>query len=267
MSLAIDIVTACNASSPWLMMVHGVSQDRRVFSAQIEYFSREFNLLLVDLPGHGQSVDMDGPYGLVEFADSLCAAQDKAGITASHFWGTHLGAGAGLILAAQYPHRVHSLIVEAPVLPGYPLPSVTGILDKVRHTAIHSGVDAARHIWLAESPWFAVMREHPIECRLNEHNAMVASFTGKPWLDSRLAKPVEAIDDELALLDTPVLIINGEYDLADFIEVAGTLRGLMRNTEHIFIPGGGGFPLWEYPDTVNATVSQFLQKCSLPRTF
>ena len=116
-------------------------------------------MLLVDLPGHGQSVDMDGPYGLVEFADSLCAAQDKAGITASHFWGTHLGAGAGLILAAQYPHRVHSLIVEAPVLPGYPLPSVTGILDKVRHTAIHSGVDAARHIWLAESPWFAVMRE------------------------------------------------------------------------------------------------------------
>ncbi|MBC8240859.1 MAG: hypothetical protein H8E30_10340, partial [Alphaproteobacteria bacterium] len=43
------------AKSAWLVMVHGMSQDHRVFSAQVEAFKDRHPILLIDLPGHGLS--------------------------------------------------------------------------------------------------------------------------------------------------------------------------------------------------------------------
>ena len=36
-------------------MVHGMSQDRRVFDAQTEAFQESYRIQLIDLPGHGAS--------------------------------------------------------------------------------------------------------------------------------------------------------------------------------------------------------------------
>jgi len=42
-------------------MVHGMSQDRRVFGAQADAFRTDYRIQLIDLPGHGLSEDMAGP--------------------------------------------------------------------------------------------------------------------------------------------------------------------------------------------------------------
>jgi pimeloyl-ACP methyl ester carboxylesterase len=172
-SPAVDVIAEAKQSAPWITMVHGVSQDRRLFSAQVEEFSRSFRILLIDLPGHGRSADIPGPYGLVEFALSIEAALDESGVDASHFWGTHLGAGAGLLLAARAPERFRSLVLEAPVFPGRPLPAVARVLERIRSTAQRLGVEHARKQWFEESEWFAVMRQNPVRCRAHEHWEMV----------------------------------------------------------------------------------------------
>src|SRR5689334_9990375 len=83
-------------SAPWIVLVHGVSQDRRVFSEQVQALRARFRLMLIDLPGHGRSAHCPGPFGLNEFAASIQAAVRDSGLTRPHFWGTHIGAGAGL---------------------------------------------------------------------------------------------------------------------------------------------------------------------------
>ncbi len=40
---------------PWLVLVHGMWQDHRVFNKQIEAFRETRPILAVDLPGHGLS--------------------------------------------------------------------------------------------------------------------------------------------------------------------------------------------------------------------
>jgi len=239
-------------------MVHGVSQDRRLFSAQLEEFRPSFRILLIDLPGHGRSADIPGPYGLVEFALSIEAALDEAAVGASHFWGTHLGAGAGLLLASRTPERFHSLILEAPVFPGRPLPAVVRVLERIRTAARELGVEHARRLWFEESEWFAVIRQNPTDCRAHEHWAMISEFCGGPWLDPGLASPIEPITTQLASLQVPTLIMNGQNDLADFLEVADALHRLLPNCRRMNVANGGGFPLWEYPEQVNAVVRGFL---------
>jgi len=239
-------------------MVHGVSQDRRLFAAQVEEFRRSFRILLIDLPGHGRSAGIPGPYGLTEFALSIEAALDEAAVDASHLWGTHLGAGAGLLLAARAPERFHSLILEAPVFPGRPLPAVALMLERIRSTVQRLGIEHARKQWFEESEWFAVIRQNPTQCRAHEHWEMISEFCCSPWLDPGLARPIEPVTTQLASLQVPTLIVNGQHDLADFLEVADALERLLPNCRRVTIPNGGGFPLWEYPENVNAVVRGFL---------
>ncbi|MGH1484932.1 MAG: alpha/beta fold hydrolase [Cellvibrionaceae bacterium] len=263
MTLYTSTIKNSDPSKPWLMMVHGVSQDSRIFSKQVDDFKAYFNLLLVDLPGHGQSASMDGPYGLLEFSENLKLAQDKAKITSSHFLGTHLGAGAGLLLAAHSPERINSLVLEAPVLPGHALPSVANTLTKVREAANSKGIETARKIWIEESEWFAVIRNNPTECRAQEQWDIIEHFSGKPWLDQNLASPIESIDELLTTLKIPALIFNGEYDLADFRTAANKISRLLKHSQQIIIPNGGGFPLWEYPTIVNEHVLNFYKNTVL----
>ncbi|MCG8696264.1 MAG: alpha/beta hydrolase [Minwuiales bacterium] len=257
-----ETVTDAGPDAPWMTMVHGVSQDRRVFSAQVADFRGRFRLLLIDLPGHGLSTDIPGPYGLAEFASAIRATFAEVGVDRTHFWGTHLGAGAGLLLACREPGLFLSLVLEGPVFPGRTLPMVSGILARIAAIATEQGMDAARRVWWEEGAWFAAMRDNPA-CRGAEHRAIIEDFQGRPWLDAGLAtRPIDPIDGLLAKLKVPVLIYNGEHDVPDFLQAADALEAALPACGRGIIPDAAGFPFWEFPDRVNAEVRSFLD--SLP---
>ncbi len=45
-----ETLSSAGGEAPWLTLVHGASQDHRLFSAQIPVFEQHYRLLLVDLP-------------------------------------------------------------------------------------------------------------------------------------------------------------------------------------------------------------------------
>lgn len=252
------VIARAGSSRPWLVLVHGASQHSGLFSAQIAAFRERCRLLLVDLPGHGRSAGLPGPFGLVEYASAVLRALDDAGIGEAHYWGTHTGAGIGLLLALSAPARFRSLILEGAVLPGRDMPYVTAAVSRARETARLKGLAAARAEWFDEAGWFEVIRRHPEACRAAEHRSMIEAFGGAPWTDATPPSPVAPIARDLASLDTPTLLMNGEFELADFVSVADELSGRMPAARRAVIAGAGGFPLWEYPTRTNALVAHFL---------
>jgi pimeloyl-ACP methyl ester carboxylesterase len=254
-----EIVSDVPATAGWITMVHGLSQDRRVFSAQVDTFRERFNLLLIDLPGHGLSRDHPGPFGAEEYAAAIAAALQRANVRHCHFWGTHSGAAAGVLLACRQPQHFVSLILESPVFPGRPLPAVDNMLDKIRRVLQAGGIAAAKDAWWQESPWFAAMRANETAFRAAEHQKMLADFSGKPWLPTDPpSRPISPIDDALPQLEVPVLLINGEHDVRDFVLAADALASLLPNCRRAEIKDAGGFPLWECPTRVNELVNRFI---------
>ena len=251
------------SAAPWLTLVHGATQHRGVFSAQVAAFRADFRLLLIDLPGHGLSASLPGPYGMGEYAASVGAAIGEvigeADVQRTHFWGTHTGAGVGLLLAAREPARFASLVLEGPVFPDRQPPYAVEMIAQVKRLAAGRGLDAARRHWWERSEWFEVMRRNPETCRAAGHLAMVSEFQGGPWLDTQAPARVASVDDRLAELGLPVLIVNGEHELADFVQAAGQLSSLLPHARRVVIADAGGFPLWEFPDRVNAEVRRFLR--------
>ena len=90
---------------------------------------------------------------------------------------------------------------------------------------------------------------------------MIDDFEGQPWLDAGLiSRPVGNIEVRLAVLETPSLIISGEHDLPDFLNIAQDLKAIMPKADRVIIPEAGGFPLWEFPDRVNQVAMDFLAR-------
>jgi pimeloyl-ACP methyl ester carboxylesterase len=252
-----EIIGDAGPSAPWLAMVHGMAQDRRVFDAQVNAFRDRFRIVLIDLPGHGLSADLPGPYGQGEMAHAVGAVLDSLGAAGLHYWGTHTGATLGLLLATRNPKQFSSLILEGPVLPGRPLDVVVEALERAGNLASANGVEAARERWFEEG-WFDVMRRCPDECRAAEQRAILADFPGRPWRHPGAA--VEPIEDALKTLETLVLLYNGEHDLPGFIAVADQLETLLPHVQRVRIPDAGGFPAWEFPDAVNTIAADFLSR-------
>jgi len=245
-------------SAPWLTMVHAATHDQRYFCSQVQALQRDYRLLLIDLPGHGKSAALPGPFGFEEYAVSVLAAMDAAGVDTTHYLATHTGSAVGLILAARFPQRFLSLTLESPPIPGIDLPSVIEAYDRARATAHSRGVDAARAEWYERSQWFDIIRNDPQRCRADEHWSMLSEFSGKPWLDTAPAQPVTPLLEQTSSIRCPVLIINGEHDVEDFLHAADELQRGLSRVQRIRIEGAGGFPMWEDPERVNEHIRQHL---------
>ena len=240
-------------------MVHGFTQTHRVFDRQVPVFREPFNLLLVDLRGHGGSSHFPGPFGIEEYTDDLEGLVDCYGLKTFYYWGTHTGTAIGLVYTLRHPGRVLGLILEGTVLPGFPMPRVPELIDRAGRIAVNQGMLAAKDDWFDRADWFDYIRKHPRECRAAEHREMIMDFSGEPWLQRQNPRAVTNVDLRLNELRLPILMYNGIEDMADFLNAAGHIRRVKGDAQYQTIPNAGGFPGWENPDVVNRIVTEFLK--------
>lgn len=262
MVAAIEI-DADDETKPWLVLVHGMSGDHRVYNAQVEAFKDAFRILLVDLPGHGLSSDVAGPYGHAEFAAHVQLAMSERNISKAHYWGTHTGATVGVLLATLNPGQFQSLILEGPLLPGENPEVVVSLINNAKSVARTKGMEAARDVWWRESCWFDVMRDDPERCRASEHRHIIDEFSGAPWLDDQVPAPVASVRGQLRNISCPVLIYNGVHDHPEFLDAADFISRQVPNATAVQIASSGGFPAWEVPDDVNVIVAEFWKTSNL----
>jgi pimeloyl-ACP methyl ester carboxylesterase len=247
-------------TGPWLTLLHGLTQHGGYWSAQVEALAAHYRLLTIDLRGHGRSDAPAEGFSQLDHAEDVLAVLDALDIRATHLWGTHTGAAVGLQLAADQPERIASLALEGAVIPGRATPSVEWHTARARELAASAGVDAARGWWCAEAEWFTVMRREPEARRWLEQQALVASFSGAPWLTREPPRAVPDLTPRLGELRQQALLINGAEDLPDFLETAALLERALPHARRYLIPGAGAFPAWEAPRAVNPVVRHWLEE-------
>lgn len=96
------------ADRPWLLLVHGMLSNARHWLPNRDGLGRAFNLVQVDMPGHGRSPPLADLADLT--ADTLIARLDaiRAGLGISQWYlcGQSFGAGLTLAYALRHPDRV-----------------------------------------------------------------------------------------------------------------------------------------------------------------
>lgn len=106
-----------DASKPTLVFIHGVLNDHSVWILQTRYLAHHgFNVLAIDLPGHGRSGG-EAPSSVEEAAAFIAALLDGAGIQRAALIGHSWGSLIALEAAARLKDRITHLALVGTAFP------------------------------------------------------------------------------------------------------------------------------------------------------
>lgn len=109
----------CHPDADWVLFIHGAGGSTVTWKRQVPALSRQFNLLLVDLPGHGQMAgrtNEEDAYSFHGIAGRLWEVIDHLGIDRVHLVGVSLGTVIALTMREQRPGKVVSVINGGAIL-------------------------------------------------------------------------------------------------------------------------------------------------------
>ena len=119
-----------DAALPTVVFIHGVVNDHSVWSLQSRYLAHHgFNVLAVDLPGHGRSAG-EAPASVEAAANWVADLLDAAGVQQAALVGHSWGSLIALQAAAQLRQRVTHLVL---VGTAYPMQVSETLLNEALH--------------------------------------------------------------------------------------------------------------------------------------
>lgn len=107
-------------SSPWVTFIHGAGGSSSIWFRQIKDFKKSFNVLLVDLRGHGRSKKIDYEnlkrYTFDKIGDDVMEVLDYLQIKKTHFVGISLGTIIIREITERFPNRTISMVLGGAVM-------------------------------------------------------------------------------------------------------------------------------------------------------
>lgn len=109
------------SATQWVTFVHGAGGSSSIWFRQLRDFQAKYNVLLVDLRGHGASKSIlkttfKKNYTFPALAADILEVLDHLKIQKSHFIGISLGTILIRQLAEDHPSRVQSMILGGAIL-------------------------------------------------------------------------------------------------------------------------------------------------------
>ena len=104
----------------WVTFVHGAGGSSAIWYKQLKHFKEHFNVLLIDLRGHGKSKKVDykflTKYTFKSISSEVVDVLDYLKITSSHFVGISLGTIIIREISEHFPAKVKSMVLAGAVM-------------------------------------------------------------------------------------------------------------------------------------------------------
>lgn len=95
----------------WVVLLHGLGGSSSIWYKQVDAYAGEFNVLLVDLYGHGKTGETLPEYSFAEMGREVFRVMDHLGIGSAHLVGISFGSVLAKIMCVMAPERARSLVL------------------------------------------------------------------------------------------------------------------------------------------------------------
>jgi pimeloyl-ACP methyl ester carboxylesterase len=237
-----------------VVFVHGAGLDHSWWGLQSRYFAYHgFNVLALDLPGHGRS---EGPAlpAIGDMADWLKKILDKEKIKSASIVGHSMGALVALDFAARYPESAERIAL---IGVAYPMKVSDAFLDAARRNE-PSAYDMET-IWghAAQVPFSG--NPNPGMWMYGDTLARLARLApGVLHADLAACNAYAAGMDRAAKVKCPALFVLGARDMMTPPKAAQALAKAIPESESVTIAFSGHSLMAEAPDaTLDALIGFF----------
>lgn len=237
-----------------VVLLHGLGSSGEDWEYQIGEFSNDYELIVPDFRGHGQTTKPAGPYSIAQFAGDIAALIEGLRLGPVRIVGISLGGMVGFQLVADRPDLVERLIVVN-ALPAFEVIRFSQRVQLAIRKAITrrlsmekiGGVLSKR---LLPNDDMADKRATMVErWARNDKTAYQATFQAiLDW---------DGVADAMATTEVPIAVISSELDYIGiedkepYIEAMPTASSLVIEGAHHAVPA-------EYPRRFNETLRDLL---------
>jgi 3-oxoadipate enol-lactonase len=225
-----------------LVLLHGYPLDHSIWKPVVPILDIDFDLILPDLRGFGESDVPTGPYGVADFAADTAALLGALGIWQAGIAGHSMGGYVALAFVRAYPQRTLGLgLVASQVL------SDTPEKKAGRYQEANDILDQGVRM-VAEGMSVKLTAEPGLQARLK-----TLILRQRPEGLAEALKAMAERPDSSGLLpgsDFPIVLIHGLADALIPIERARSVKAAVPDAHLTEIPGAGHMPMMEAPQVM-----------------
>ena len=244
-----------------LLLVHGWSFNAGIWKDQIKHLKDQFQLIAVDLRGHGKSGAGKAKLTLEQFASDLAHLVERLELREVNLLGWSMGGSIALRLSLSCPERMKSLILVSttPSLiqrDGFPhaLPPV--VVKRLRGKATRNHRKAFQ-MFLDQV--FSPEEEKSDTIDTIKNNLSHEMNGSKETAEDSLASLMEEdLRNSLYRISLPTLIIHGDRDRICLPGAALFLRERLSNAKLLILKGCGHAPFLTSPLQFRKGLTEFL---------
>lgn len=245
-------------SGETIVMLHGFGADKDNWVRFARYIPREYRIIAVDLPGHGDNArDLKTTYSIDYITDGFADTVTALHLDRFHLVGNSMGGYVGTLYSSDHPGKVLSLCLIDPAGAKSPQPSD-------RELALMRGVNPLVPKTKAEFDELLTYGFHkqpfmpwPARTVLAEKYMERSEFNQKLWNDvweNRLD-----IADYFENLTMPVLLFWGDKDRIIHISTVSVFEKGIPQIKTVIFRDCGHMPMLEIPKETAHIYTSFLQ--------
>ncbi|WP_322052883.1 alpha/beta fold hydrolase [Paraburkholderia bannensis] len=235
-----------------LVLIHGVGMQAHAWYPQIDELSRDFRVIAVDMPGHGQSTALDAGAGLQQFvawAVAFIEALDAGPVNlAGHSMGSLIAAG----VAVTRPDLVKRVAV---------LNGVYRRTQQARDAVLQRAAELRSGTIDVQTPlkrWFNAEEAQQVAAHKVESWLKSVDLAGYATAYTAFAKGDEVYADGWNTITCPALVLTGSDDPNSTPEMAQQMASAAHNGRAVVIEDERHMVNLTAPEAVNRALREWL---------
>ncbi|WP_225744018.1 alpha/beta fold hydrolase [Marinilactibacillus sp. Marseille-P9653] len=242
-----------SGSGETLLLLHAGIADKRMWTKEVDYLSRHFQVINIDLPGFGKSEILGN---CIDFTETINSVMHHYQLTEVILMAASFGGKIAIDYTLLYPDKVSKLILISPAVSGWQNSLELDDYERKEETAetVLDSIELNYQFWIERN----LDKQFLSDANKNLLYDMLGNLFSK---ETDHVEEIEQVENSLLLLnklELPLLMINGDHDVVDFLEIGRYMEKVVQSSKRVLIPFATHLPNFNNEKLFKKTVLSFL---------
>jgi len=230
----------------FILFIHGAGGGQYTWSYQKGFFEKEFNPIIIELPGHGESGG-EGEKEIARYAEQVYAFSQAVGVSKVFLVGHSMGGAIVQTLSLTHPEMIKGIVLVG-----------TGARLRVL-PMILNGINSNFEETIPKIVQFAYSRKAPSKLTEEGVNQMLQCRPEVLHGDFSACDTFDVMK-EVEKIDLPTLILCGEDDALTPVLYSQFLHSRIKGSKLEVLSNAGHMVMMESPQAFNEKIKEFIEE-------